>query len=79
MYKYTIEVDEDTVAKLLVQDLKVVKHDMLKQLDYIKKETTQSNYQRYMGIFDSQIDQDEIEIRDFIRAVELVSGYYGSD
>jgi hypothetical protein len=73
MYKYTIEVDEDTVAKLLVQDLKVVKHDMLKQLDYIKKETTQSNYQRYMGIF------DEIEIRDFIRAVELVSGYYGSD
>ena len=79
MYKYTIEVDEDTVAKLLVQDLKVVKHDMLKQLDYIKKETTQSNYQRYMGIFDSQIDQDEIEIRDFIRAIELVSGYYGCD
>lgn len=76
MSKITIELDNEVVDKAFVQSMDIVKHDMVQQLRYIERLRSKGSTTPYMGIFDSCMDQDEIEIEEFIRALETVRAYY---
>ena len=79
MNKITIELDNEVVDKAFVQSMDIIKHDMLQQLVYIEKLRKKGDRHPYMGIFDNCIDQDELEIQDFLHALYLVRGYYAVD
>lgn len=76
MNKIVIELDNEVVDRAFVQSMDVIKHDMVQQLKYIERLRSKGSTTPYMGIFDSCMDQDEIEIEEFIRALETVRAYY---
>ena len=76
MNKITIELDNEVVDKAFVQSMDITRHDMVQQLKYIERLREKGSTPLYMGIFDDCMDQDEIEIEEFIRALELVRAYY---
>ena len=76
MSKITIELDNEVVDKAFVQSMDIVKHDMVQQLRYIERLREKEATTLYMGIFDDCMDQDEIEIKDFLKALVDVRSYY---
>lgn len=78
MHKITIELDNEVVDKAFVQSMDVAKHDMVQQLRYIERLREKGLTTPYMGIFDSCMDQDETEIKEFIEALALVRLYYAT-
>ena len=79
MNKITIELDNEVVDKAFVQSMDITRHDMVQQLKYIERLREKGSTSLYMGIFDDCMDQDEIEIQDFLHALYLVRGYYAVD
>jgi hypothetical protein len=79
MNKIVIELDNEVVDKAFVQSMDITRHDMVQQLRYIERLREKEATTLYMGIFDDCMDQDEVEIKEFIRALELVRGYYAVD
>lgn len=75
MRTIAVEVDIDTLEKAFLQSLNDTKHDMNQQLKYLR--TAREKGTPYLGFFDSCIDQDEVEIEEFLRALESVRWYYG--
>jgi len=76
MSKLTIELDNEVVDTVFVQSMDIVKHDMVQQLRYIERLRSKGSTTPYMGIFDNCMDQDEIEIKDFLKALVDVRSYY---
>lgn len=76
MSKITIELDNEVVDKAFVQGMDITRHDMVQQLRYIERLREKGSTSLYMGIFDDCMDQDEIEIEEFLRALEAVRNYY---
>jgi hypothetical protein len=76
MNKIVIELDNEVVDKAFVQSMDITRHDMVQQLRYIERLREKEATTLYMGIFDDCMDQDEVEIKEFIRALESVRGYY---
>jgi hypothetical protein len=79
MNKIVIELDNEVVDKAFVQSMDITRHDMVQQLRYIERLREKEATTLYMGIFDDCMDQDEVEIKEFIRALELVRSYYAVD
>lgn len=79
MSKIVIELDNEVVDKAFVQSMDIVKHDMVQQLRYIERLREKGSSSPYMGIFDSCMDQDEVEIKEFLRALVDVRSYYAVD
>jgi hypothetical protein len=76
MNKIVIELDNEVVDKAFVQSMDIVKHDMVQQLRYIERLREKGLTTPYMGIFDDCMDQDEDEIKEFIKALVDVRSYY---
>ena len=79
MNKIVIELDNEVVDRAFVQSMDIVKHDMVQQLRYIERLREKEATTPYMGIFDNCMDQDEIEIKDFLKALVDVRSYYAVD
>lgn len=76
MNKIVIELDNEVVDKAFVQSMGITLHDMVQQLRYIEGFREKCSTSLYMGIFDDCMDQDEIEIKEFMFALETVRSYY---
>ena len=76
MNKITIELDNEVVDKAFVQSMDITRHDMVQQLKYIERLREKGSTALYMGIFDDCMDQDEIEIKEFMVSLETVRNYY---
>lgn len=76
MSKITIELDNEVVDKAFVQSMGITLHDMVQQLRYIERLREKGSTSLYMGIFDDCMDQDEVEIKEFMFALETVRNYY---
>lgn len=77
MRTMTVELDSETIEKAFLQSLRDVKHDMNQQLKFIDTMQDHGTTVPYLGIFDSCMDQDKVEIQEFLIALETVYGYYG--
>lgn len=79
MNKIVIELDNEVVDKAFVQSMGITLHDMVQQLRYIERLREKGSTSLYMGIFDNCMDQDEVEIKEFMFALETVRRYYAVD
>ena len=79
MRTMTVELDSETIEKAFLKSLRDVKHDMKQQLKFIDKMQNKGTTLPYMGIFDSDMFQDWIEIEEFLKAVRAVEVYYGGE